>query len=113
MSQLHQPKELLQYRDAEKCSAAQVATEFKGKKIDGLLPGEQGTEITLPAPSAVAKESCMFIYTDAVYTVKPPVGVKLFVNGKSQPSVAVDATSPGALVLRSDGLRFIGERLAA
>ena len=110
MSQLHQPKELLQYRDVEKCSAVQVAAEFKGKKIGGP---SSGNEITLPAPSAVAKESCMFIHNEVDYTVKPSGGVDLFVNGTKQSNPMTVSAASGALVLRSDGLRFIGERLVA
>ena len=108
MSQLHQPKELLQYRDELPSSGfadnKQSAAEFAGQKVNAV------GDFSLPTAKSVAKESCMFIGTG---TISASDGSEIFVNGKKEENGVVVSSTSGPVILRSDGLRFIGERLGA
>lgn len=104
MSQLHQPKELLYYRDHTVVSAAdgkQTGAEFAGQ----IVSGGSTPLITLPHPSEVPREQCFFV--SGAYSVQAPDGASMFINGTDASTSSVSMTNAG-LLLRSDGLRYIG-----
>jgi len=126
---MSQPKELLYYREHIQVQAPdgkQTVQEFAGQIVDGGgYPQElDDSVVVLPLPSAVARETCLFVTGAVDYYVFVQDGVRIFVNGTEIQSetrmVAGEAVEGcwikiagrSALLLRSDGLRFIGERLA-